>query len=129
MSTWHWIVVASGILGLVGGYGTLESVAAAEPPIRWWDLPFSFFASVFGMVMVVGFQLLRRDEKYGRWAFRFMIPITSWTAASGIGAALVAQYTGRNGPAAWLFLSVGLGMALGLWVCWRIKHRRSNVAP
>ena len=129
MNTWHWIAIAAALVGLALGPDSLDSATAAQPPIKWFDLAFSFVGSVLGMIVVVGFQLLRRDEKYGRWAFRAMGPITAFVTASGVSAIGVALYSGRNGPAAWLFLSVGLGMALGLWACWAIKFRRANVAP
>jgi len=129
MNTWHWIAIVAALVGLALGPGSLDSAAAAQPPIRWDDLPFSFVGSVLGMIAVVGFQLLRRDEKYGRWAFRAMGPITAFVTASGVSAIGVALYSRQNGPAAWLFLSAGLGMALGLWACWGIKRRRAKVAP
>jgi hypothetical protein len=78
--------------------------------------------------MVLGIQLARRDEKYGRWAFRFMGPVTSFLTASGVGAAGVALYSGLNGPAAWLFLCTGVGMSLGLWACWVFARWRADVA-
>lgn len=129
MNTWHWIAIAAALVGVALGPASLDSAAAAQPPIDWFDLAFSFFGSVLGMIVVVGIQLLRREEKYGRWAFRVMAPITAFVTATGVGAIGVALYSGRKGPAAWLFLSVGLGMALGLWACWGIKLRRANVAP
>jgi hypothetical protein len=92
-------------------------------------LAFIFIGSTIGVIFVVGFQLLRKDEKYGRWTFRFMTPITIFVAASGVGALAVALYSGRHGPAAWLFLACGVGALLGLWVCRLFQQRRATVAP
>jgi len=128
MNIWHWIAVAAAVIGVALGESALESAAAAQPPIEWPALPFSFIGGSIGMAIVVGIQLMRRDEKYGRWAFRFMGPSTSFVIASGVGAAGVALYSGQNGPAAWFFLCTGVGMSLGLWACWVYAKRPTNVA-
>jgi hypothetical protein len=128
MSIWHWITVAAVVIGVALGESALESAAAAQPPIEWPALPLSFIGGSIGMAIVVGIQLMRRDEKYGRWAFRLMGPATSFFTASGVGAAGVALYSGQNGPAAWLILCTGVGMSLGLWACWVFAKRRANVA-
>jgi predicted membrane channel-forming protein YqfA (hemolysin III family) len=129
MNMWRWIAVGAAVVGLASGQGSLESAAAAQPPLGWGHLAFVFIGSIIGMILVVGFQLMRKDEKYGRWAFRFMTPITIFIAGSGLGALGVALYSGRHGPAAWLFLACGAGALLGLWACWAVKQRRATVAP
>jgi len=80
--------------------------------------------SAFGMLVAVGFQVRRRKETYGRWAFRFMGPGSTYFTASGIGAAGVALYSGQSGPATWFLLCMGIGRFLGLWVCWQIRKRQ-----
>ena len=129
MNIWRWIAVGAALIGLASGQGSLQSAAAAQPQLAWGDLGFAFICSAIGMILVVGFQLLRKDEKYGRWALRFMTPITIFIAASGVGALVVALYSGQRGPAAWFFLVCGAGALLGLWVCWAFKQRRATIAP
>ena len=129
MTRWRWIAVGAAVIGLASGNGSLESAAAAQPPLGWGDLAFTFIGSIIGMILVVGFQLMRKDEKYGRWAFRLVTPIAIFVAGSGLGALGVALYSGQCGPAAWLFLACGAGALLGLWVCWVVKQRRATVAP
>lgn len=129
MDIWCLIAVVAAVVGLALGQSSLESAAAAQPPLGWGDLAFIFIGSTIGMILVVGFQLLRKDQKYGRWALRFMTPISIFIAASGVGALAVALYSGQRGPAAWLFLACGIGAMLGLWVCWLLHKRRTTVAP
>lgn len=94
MTVWHWITIAAAVIGVALDQSSLESAVAAQPPIEWSDLAFSFVGGALGMIIVVGFQLLRREEKHGRWMFRFMSPAASFFTASGIGAAGVALYSG-----------------------------------
>jgi hypothetical protein len=129
MNTWRWVIVAAVVGGLASGQGSLDSAAAAEPPLGWNAVLFAFIASVAGMSFVVGVQVMRRDEKYGRWAFRFMVPVAAYIVASGVSALALAIYSIRHGPAAWLFLACGVGAMLGLWICRALKRRHETVAP
>jgi hypothetical protein len=129
MNIWRWLAVGAAVVGLALGKASLESAAAAQPPLSWGDLALIFFGSIIGIILVVGFQMMRKDEKYGRWALRFMTPISIFVAGSGVGALGFALYSQQHGPAAWLFLACGAGALLGLSACWALKQRRAGVAP
>src|SRR5258708_5720290 len=103
------IAVAAAVVGLASGQRSLQSAAASQPPLAWNDLAFVFIGSTISMTFVVGFQLLRKDPKYGLWALRFITPITIFIAASGVGALAVGLHSGQRGPAAWFFLACGIG--------------------
>jgi uncharacterized membrane protein YeaQ/YmgE (transglycosylase-associated protein family) len=129
MDTWRWVAVAAVVAGLASGPASLDSAAAAEPPLDWNAVLFAFVGSTIGMIFVVGIQVMRREDKYARWAFRFMGLVAAYIAASGMSALAFALYASRHSPAAWLFLACGVGAMLGLWICRAFKRRHDTVAP
>lgn len=124
MNIWRWIFVGVVIAGVLSGPGALDAGAAAKPPIQWSDIPFAFFGSVLGMLFVIGFQLFRHDPKPSRRALYFFGPASLWFAVSGLSAVIFAFARGNSGPYAYLFLAVGVGSLLGVWVCWLMFRRR-----
>lgn len=124
MNIWRWIFVGVVIAGVLSGPGALDAGAAAKPPIQWPDILFAFFGSVLGVLFVIGFQLFRRDPKPSRWALYFFAPASLWFAVSGLSAAIFAFARGNSAPYVFLFLAVGAGSLLGVWVCWLIFRRR-----
>ena len=129
MKLWHWIIVGVMIAGLFSGPGALEAGAAAQPPIEWSDIPFVFVGSVFGMLFVIGIQLFRREPKPSKWALWFLGPASLYFVASGLSAVFLAASRGGVAPYAVLFLAVGAGALLGVWVSWLFYRWRFNNAP
>ena len=120
------MIVAALAVGLLSGAGALEAGATAQPAIRWSDIPFVFFGSVFGMLFCIGIQLFRRDPTFSRWALRILGTISLWIAASGLSALALAAFRGEIAPFSVLFVSVGLGCLIGGGIClllfrWRFK--------
>lgn len=68
----YWIVVGILIIGLLSGPSALEAGAAARPPIEWSDIPIIFLGSIFGMLVVIGIQLLRREPEPSQWALMLL---------------------------------------------------------
>jgi hypothetical protein len=120
MNSWHLVMFGAAVVGLASGQGSLEWAIAVSPPFDGGDVMLAFAASTVGMALVMSLQLLQKDDGYGARAFRFLMPIAMFTAASGAAALVVAIYLGTQGPAAWLFLAYGVGAMLGLWTSLRI---------
>lgn len=128
MKLWHWAVIGVVIAGLFSGPGALEAGAAAQPPIKWSDIPFVFVGGVLGMIFVIGIQLLRREPKRSKWALWLLGPASLYFVASGLSAVFLAASRGGVAPYAVLFLAVGTGTLLGVWVSWLFYRRRYNNA-
>lgn len=128
MKRWHWIVLGVGIAGLFSGPGVLEAGDAAQPPIKWSDIVLVFVGAVFGMLFVIGIQLLRPEPKPSKWALWLLGPASLYFFASGLSAALLAASRGGVTPSSVLFLAVGVGALLGVWTSWLIYRRRFNNA-
>jgi hypothetical protein len=124
MKLWHWIVIGVMIAGLFSGPGALEAGAAAQPPIEWSDIPFVFVGGVFGMIFVIGIQLFCREPKPSKWALWLLGPASLYFVASGLSAVFLAASHGGVTPYAVLFLAVGAGALLGVWVSWLFYRRR-----
>ena len=124
MKLWYWIIVSVIIAGLFSGPGALEAGAAAQPPISWSDIPFSFVVSTFGMLLPIGIQLLRREPKPSLWALRFLGLVSLWFATSGLSAVVLAIYRGSVAPHSVLFFAIGVGALLGVAICWLLFRWR-----
>ena len=128
MKIWHWIIVGVVIAGLFSGPGALEAGAAAAPPIEWPDIPFVFVGGAFGMLFVIGIQLLRREPRPSKWALWLLGPASLYFVVSGLSAVFLAASRGGVAPYNVLFLAVGAGALLGVWVSWLFYRRRYNNA-
>jgi hypothetical protein len=120
------INIAAFVLGGISGSSVLQTAQTADPPINWGDIPFIFFGSVFGVVFVLGIQILRRDSKWAHWGIRIFIPIALFVLGAGAAAITIAAFTGGVIPASLLFLSAGAGLLIGLGVSsmlvrWKFK--------
>jgi len=129
MKRLHWAIAGALIVGILSGPSALEQGAAAQPPIAWRDIPFSFLGGAVGMLFVIGIQLVRRNPKPSQWALYFLGPVSVWLTASGLSAALLAFARDGAAPYAFLLLSVGMGALLGVWVCWLIFRLRYANQP
>ena len=129
MKSKYWIVAGVLIIGLLSGPGALEAGAAAQPPIKWSDIPMIFFGSIFGMLFAIGIQLLRREPKPSQWALRFLSLVSLWFAASGLSALMWVVARGGVAPHAILFATVGMGALLGVWICWLLFRWCFKNAP
>ena len=107
----------------------LTSIAGADPPIDWPDLPFAFAASLIGVLFVVGLQLMRRDPAYSRWALRLFGLIAVWAAAAGVSGFVIAVIRRGVTPSALFFLSIGAALLIGVWLCRLLFRRKFAVAP
>lgn len=84
MNIWRWVSVGVVIAGVLSGPDALDAGAAAKPPIQWPDIPIAFFGSVFGVLFVIGIQLVRHNPKPSQWALYFFVPVSLWFAVSGM---------------------------------------------
>lgn len=123
------VVIGALVVGALSGPSVLTATAAAQPPIEWPDIPFVFVGCLIGILFVVGFQLLRKDPSHSRWALRLFFPIAVWAAAAGISALLVASVRDGVTPSALLFLSIGAGLLVGVWLCELLFRRKFAAAP
>ena len=117
------------ILGCVSGSGALQTAQAANPPINWEGIPFIFFGSAFGVVFVLGIQVLRRESKWAHWGIRIFIPIALFVLGSGAAAVTIAPFAGGVIPASLLFLSAGAGLLIGLGVSSMLVRWKFKQAP
>ena len=124
MKTWRLIFVAVAVLGLACGPAVLRAAGEARPPIRWNDIPFAVFGSFVGGLLVIGMQLFRSDPRPSQWAIRLFGPASVWMLASGVSAAIFALATTGLVPHALLFLGVGFGLLLGVFICHAIHMRK-----
>ena len=76
------------------------------------------------MLFVIGIQLFRREPKLSKWALWLLGPVSLYFVASGLSAVFLAASRGAVAPHAILFLAVGTGAHLGVWVSWLIYRRR-----
>lgn len=120
----QWITVGALIIGALSGSVALDSGASADPPIEWLDIPFVFFGMIFGLLFVIGLQLFRNNPKPSLFALYFFTPVSFWLLASGLSAASGAIFRDSIAPYMFLFLAMGAGALLAVWICWLIFHRR-----
>ena len=73
---------------------------------------------------MIGFQILRRDSRYGRWALRLFGPMSVWFAVAGLSAALFALGTVGSVPHGWFMLAIGGGLLLGVLVTYAVFRRK-----
>ena len=116
MSLWRWSFVAVAILGLISGPSALEAGAAALPPIEWSGVSFAFFGSAVAMVFLVGLQLLRREPRPAIWALRLLDIVSVFFVAAGVSAITLTIFGGSFRPYAALFLAIGIGAIMGLYL-------------
>ena len=115
------------VLGGICGSSALQTAKIANPPINWEDIPFIFFGSAFGVVFVLGTQILRRDSKWAHWGIRIFVPITLFIFGAGGVAVIISAFGSGVIPASLLILSAGVGLLIGLGVCsmlvrWKLKE-------
>ena len=114
------------VLGGICGLSALRTSQIANPPINWEDIPFIFFGSAFGIVFVLGIQMLQRDSKWAHWGIRIFMPIALFVFGAGGVAAAISAFGSDVAPASLLFLSAGVGLLIGLDVSsilfrWKFK--------
>ena len=120
------INIAAFVLGSISGSSAMQPAQTADPQINWWNIPFIFFGSAFGVVFVLGIQILRRDSKWAHWGIRIFVPIALFVFGAGAVAVTMAAFAGGVTPASFVFLSAGVGLLIGLGVSsmlirWRFK--------
>lgn len=121
------INIGAFVLGGVCGSSALRTAQTANPAINWEDIPLIFFASTFAVVFVLGIQILRRDSKWAHWGIRVFMPIALFVSGAGGVAVTIAAFAGGVIPASLLFLSVGVGLLIGVGVSsilvrWKFKQ-------
>ena len=121
------INIAVFILGCVFGPSALQTAQIANPPINWEDIPFIFIGSAFGVIFVLGIQVLRRESKWAHWGIRICTPIALFVLGAGAAAVTIASFADGVIPASLLFLSAGVGSLIGLGVSsmlarWKFKE-------
>jgi hypothetical protein len=118
------INISALILGLILGPFSLASANASKPPIDWTSILFLFLGSFVGVLFVIGIQIFRRKEKYGRWALSFFMPASLFFFGSGISALITAVIRSELGPASCLFLIIGIGLIAGVVLSKNIYQRK-----
>lgn len=116
------LLIVITVFGVLTGGESLQAANQARPPITWEVLPYVFFGSMFMLFAVVAIQASREHKKYGLWAINAMAACTIYFVATGAAAALMAS---QLSPASLLFLTVGLGGAIGVsgsWYFFRVRH-------
>jgi hypothetical protein len=129
MKIWYLIVVGALILGIISGSSALQAARAANPPITWGAISFIFFGSAFGVVFVLGIQLMRRNSKYAHWAIRLFLPISVYVAGAGASAAMLDRVRGSVSPPSLFFLIIGGGLLVGLGASWGLFRWKFRSAP
>lgn len=124
MVYWRWIIFGVVIVGLFSGPSALETGAISQPPIEWSDMPFAFVSSFFGMLFVIGIQLFRKEPKYSKWAIYFMGLCSLYFVSSGLCAVFLVAYRAELSAYAFIFLTIGIGAFLGVWVSWLLYRKR-----
>ncbi len=117
------------IVGALSGPSVLTAAAAARSPIDWPDIPLVFAGCLIGVLLVVGFQLTRKDPSHSRWVLRLFFPIAVWAAAAGVSALLIGSVREGVTPSALFFLFIGSGLLVGVWLCWVLFRRKFAAAP
>ena len=123
------INIAAFVLGGISGSSALQTAQAADPPISWGDIPFTFFGSVFGVVFVLGIQILRRDSKWAHWGIRIFLPIALFVFGADCVALTITAFAGGVIPASSLFLSIGVGLLIGLKASSMLFRRKFKQQP
>ncbi|MFX0202825.1 MAG: hypothetical protein ACFFCW_42515 [Candidatus Hodarchaeota archaeon] len=114
------------VIGGALGPSALASARAAQPPIDWHTVPFVLVGCFIGTVFVIGIQILRREPKYGRRALGFFMPVSMFALGSGLAALITGAIQNELGPASFLFVSVGIGLIMGVLlsgVAYRVKFK------
>ena len=124
------ILVAIALLaGLASGPWSLDSATLSQPPLRWHDLVFAFVWCVLALLLVLGFQVLLRNDKALRQAWAFFALIAVYLVASGASAAAISMLRAEVAPYSFLFLAIGTGSAVGVVIAKLAFARRfENVA-
>jgi len=121
------INIGAFVSGGICGPSTLQTAQIANPPINWKDIPFIFFGSAFGVVLVLGIQILRRDSKWAHWGIRIFMPIALFLFGAGGVAVTISAFGSRVIPASLLFLSTAVGLLIGTGISsillrWKFKE-------
>ena len=122
------INIAAFVVGVFMGPYALSSAKAAEPPIDWQAIQMAFVGRIIGSIFVIGFQVLRKDPKYGRFALGLFTPISIFVLGSGFGAAATDAISSEITPASLLFVVIGVGLLAGVLlagVIFRAKIRNA----
>lgn len=106
--------IAAFVLGGVFGSSVLQTAQITDPPINWEDIPFIFFGSAFGVIFVLGIQILRRDPRWAHWGIRIFTPITLFVLGAGSVAVTISALGSGIIPASLVFLSAGVGLLVGV---------------
>jgi len=120
------INIAAFVLGGICGSSALQTAQTANPPINWGDIPVIFFGSLFGLLFVLGIQILRRNSKWAHWGIRIFVPIALFVFGAGAARVTLAAFADGVNPASFVFISAGVGLLIGLGVSsmlvrWKFK--------
>jgi hypothetical protein len=118
------IVCITLLLGVLSGPGALGSAEASRPPIGYTDLFFVLAGTFVGGVLVIGFQVIRANPKYGKLAIAFFGLFALFTFAVGASAFIWAAIHSRLGPPACLFLVAGFALFGAVAISRRFHRRR-----
>ena len=118
------LIIAVIVGGLASGPSALRSAALSEPPLAWRDLAVAFAGSVLGIVLVLGFQGLRRNSKGLTLGFSLLGVAAISCLAAGVSALVVSAIRGPVVAHSFLFLVVGVGLVLGLVILKRLFARQ-----
>ena len=78
------------------------------------------------MFLVIVFQVLRRNSKFGRWAIGFMACVSAFFLSAGLEAFV---YAGTATSISLMYLAVGTGGVLGVLCAWGVFLRRHLKKP
>jgi hypothetical protein len=119
--TISWLAIG---LGVLSGPGALESAEASQPPIGSTDLLFVLVGTFISGLLVVGFQVLRSNPKFGKLAIAFFGFVALFTLAAGASAFVWAAFHSRLAPSAFLFLAVGCALHAAVAINRSVHKRR-----
>jgi len=116
MNTRKVINIVAIAAGLILGPSSLSSAKAAQPPLTWESILFALVGSIVAGIIVIGFQIIRKNKKYGYTALRFFEPIAIFVLCSGITAFGYSVFLNEIIPPSVLFLALGVGLILSVVV-------------
>ena len=114
---------------IIGGFlgpSALVSAKSAQPPMDWHAILFALLGCIIGTIFVIGIQIFRKDKKYGYWALCIFMPVSMFVLGLGVGAIITGAIRVDFDPATFLFISIGVGLLLGVLlsgVVYRVKFK------
>ena len=118
------LLILAFIGGLVSGPWALESAALSQPPIQWSDIPLILFGCLFGLLFVLGFQVVIGNLKAAYSGWQFFVLCGLFLLATGVSAFVTALFGSALYPSAFLFFTIGAGICLGALLCKALFNKR-----